>query len=111
MLYKDGNIPESFFGKEGMKSEKFIGKNPRTAVGYNRDKTKLVIAAIDGRQPGYSMGMSLKELSEFMFRQGCYNVLNLDGGGSTTMTLADSVVNKPSDKTGDRPVYNSLYQD
>ena len=43
-----------------------------------------------------------------MISIGCYDLLNLDGGGSTTITLRDSVVNSPSDKTGERKVYNSL---
>lgn len=107
-LFKAGKIPESYYGREGMKIKRFIDKNPRTAIGYDKSRTKLFIAAIDGRQPGYSMGMTLKELAEFMQYAGCYEALNLDGGGSTTMTLRDSLVNKPSDRTGERAVFNSL---
>jgi len=36
------------------------------------------------------------------------DALNLDGGGSTTMTVAGQVVNSPSDATGERPVGDAL---
>ena len=72
------------------------------------DFLKLFVAAIDGRQKSHSVGMSLYELADFMISIGCYDLLNLDGGGSTTITLRDSVVNSTSDKTGERKVYNSL---
>jgi len=107
-LVTKGKRPESFIGTERLTSKGFIGKNPRTVIGYNKEKTKLYAAAIDGRQKTHSIGMSLYELSDFMISIGCYDLLNLDGGGSTTITLRDSVVNSPSDKTGERKVYNSL---
>jgi hypothetical protein len=44
-----------------------------------------------------------------MLALGCYQALNFDGGGSTTMVLRDSVVNSPSDLTGERPVGNALF--
>ncbi|RMD98315.1 MAG: phosphodiester glycosidase family protein, partial [Calditrichaeota bacterium] len=62
----------------------------------------------DGRQEGYSAGMSLFELAEFMRGLGCTEAINLDGGGSTTLVVASRVVNRPSDKTGERPVANAL---
>ena len=66
---------------------------------------------------GYSVGMSLQELAEFMHtrlaefsraKTNAYQGLNLDGGGSTTMVVEEQVVNKPSDPTGERPVANAL---
>ncbi len=107
-LAKNGKRPESFLGKEGLSGEGFIAKNPRTVIGYNREKTKFYMAAIDGRQKDISIGMTLYELADFMLSKGCYDVLNLDGGGSTILTIRDSIVNSPSDKTGERSVGNSL---
>jgi len=52
--------------------------------------------------------MTLNELSEFMLFLGCYNALNLDGGGSTTLVINDKIINYPSDLTGERPVGNAL---
>lgn len=108
MLVQNGERPETYIGKEGLSSEKFVGKNPRTAIGFNREKTELFLIEVDGRQKKYSQGMTLIELADFMIGLGCSDVLNLDGGGSSTMTLRDSVVNSPSDKSGERLVYNSL---
>ncbi|MCK4879516.1 MAG: phosphodiester glycosidase family protein, partial [Bacteroidales bacterium] len=40
---------------------------------------------------------------------GCIDAINLDGGGSTTMWTKDNgVVNRPSDKRGERPVANAI---
>jgi exopolysaccharide biosynthesis protein len=40
---------------------------------------------------------------------GAREALNLDGGGSTTMTVGARVVNRPSDPTGERAVSNGLF--
>ncbi|MBU1098233.1 MAG: phosphodiester glycosidase family protein [Bacteroidetes bacterium] len=109
MLFREEQLPESYYGAEGMTIKRFLDKNPRTAIGYDKEKTKLFIAVIDGRQPNYSMGMSLVELAEFMHAMGCYDALNFDGGGSTTMTIMDELINSPSDFTGSRPVYNYFF--
>ncbi len=107
-LFKEGKIKESYVGHEGLTSKGFLGNNPRTAIGYNKTRTKLFVAVVDGRQENYSMGMSIKELAEFMKSVGCYEALNFDGGGSSAMFVSDSLVNKPSDKTGERKVYNAF---
>ncbi|MFC1526963.1 phosphodiester glycosidase family protein, partial [Candidatus Latescibacterota bacterium] len=75
------------------------------------------MVTVDGRQPGYSVGMSLAELADLMARKltyfarsrsNAYQAINLDGGGSTTMVVRRQVVNRPSDQTGERPVANAL---
>jgi hypothetical protein len=40
---------------------------------------------------------------------GARDALNLDGGGSTTMTVSGEVVNLPSDPEGERPVSNGVF--
>lgn len=82
--------------------------HPRTAIGFNQDSTKVFFVTVDGRQPGFSVGMSLPELADYMLSIGCYNAINLDGGGSTTMVVRDRVVNSPSDAAGERSVANAL---
>ncbi|MCK5738104.1 phosphodiester glycosidase family protein, partial [bacterium] len=54
------------------------------------------------------VGMTLTEEALFLQQRGCYQAVNLDGGGSTTMVVKESVVNRPSDVTGERAVSNSL---
>jgi len=58
---------------------------PRTAVGLNKQMRELIIVVIDGRQPGYSEGATLAELSTILIEAGAYNAMNLDGGGSSTL--------------------------
>jgi len=83
-------------------------RHPRTAVGFNQDSTKLFFFTVDGRQPGYSVGMSLFELADYMLEWSIYQGVNLDGGGSTTMFVRGNVVNRPSDAGGERSVANAL---
>jgi exopolysaccharide biosynthesis protein len=72
--------------------------HPRTGIGINQDSTKLYLFTVDGRQPGYSLGMSLLEFANYMKEWNIYQGLNLDGGGSTTMVVRGSIVNSPSDR-------------
>jgi hypothetical protein len=80
-------------------------KHPRTAVGLKSDA--LLFVVVDGRQPGYSEGMTLFELAEFLRNVGCTDALNLDGGGSTTLWVRGAIVNRPSDGR-ERPIANAL---
>lgn len=71
--------------------------DPRTSAGISQDKRYLILICVDGRQPGYSDGATVFDMSNWMLSFGAYNAVNLDGGGSTCMTRADiGVVNKPS---------------
>jgi len=75
--------------------------HPRTAVGVDAEGKMLWLVVVDGRQAGYSEGMSLGELAALMKDLGCWDALNLDGGGSATMLLASQsekldLVNRPS---------------
>lgn len=72
------------------------GRHPRTAVGVTRNG-RVLLVVVDGRRPGWSVGMSLRELAREMKRLGARNAVNLDGGGSSTMVLGRRVVNRPSD--------------
>ena len=60
------------------------GAAPRTAVGVKADGT-CVFYTVDGRQSGYSEGLSLTELARRLLSLGCVEAVNLDGGGSTIM--------------------------
>lgn len=83
-------------------------RHPRTAVGFSQDSTKIYFFTVDGRQSGYSVGMSLYELANYMLEWNVYQCVNLDGGGSTTMFVRGKVVNSPSDSGGERAVANAL---
>lgn len=74
------------------------GRNPRTAVGYTANG-HLIIVTVDGREKS-SIGMTLNELAKFMKSIGCYNAMNLDGGGSTVLYVNGQVVNHPQVRGG-----------
>lgn len=60
----------------------------RLVAGTNRAGTYLWLVAIDGKQPLYSQGMTLAEVTAFMQDLGAVDAVNLDGGGSTTLVQA-----------------------
>ncbi len=72
------------------------GRHPRTVVGWN--DTEVFLVAIDGRQPGYSVGMSLLEAADLLRAFGATEAVNLDGGGSTTLAAGAEILNRPSDR-------------
>lgn len=90
--------------------------HPRTFVGVSADNRKVYLFVIDGRQPEYSNGMRLEDMMLLCEGAGCYQALNIDGGGSTTMVrrvekagsaVSFEVMNKPSD-VPPREVVNGL---
>jgi len=83
--------------------------HPRTALGLDPTGRWLTLLVVDGRQKGYSEGVSLRELAVMMQKLGCSDALNLDGGGSTIMLLQGEngdrkTVNRPSGILGPRPI-------
>lgn len=82
-------------------SPKFADVNPRTAVGLSADGKTLWLIVVDGRNRGRSEGMTLAELADFGISLKCHALLNLDGGGSSTLVVQDPasraqrVVNQP----------------
>ncbi len=89
---------------------------PRSALGYSSNGRYLYLAVVDGRQPFYSEGMTLKELADLMRSLGAHYAMNLDGGGSTTLVVQGTngqprVLNSPIDNYipgRERPVANHL---
>jgi len=69
---------------------------PRSAVGQLRDGS-IVLVAVDGRQPGYSVGLTNFELAQALVRLGAVTGMALDSGGSTTMAFDGALLNRPSD--------------
>lgn len=63
---------------------------------------------MDGHQPGYSIGTSIRETARLMEYFGSQEAINLDGGGSTTMVVRGQLQGRPSDATGERPIGDAL---
>jgi len=96
MLIKDGKIVVAD------SDTYYDDRASRTAVGITRTG-KVVLMVMDGRQEPDSCGGSMQEIAQVMLEAGCYNAVNLDGGGSTTYVAKPEgeeelkVVNVPSD--------------
>ncbi len=107
-ILRDGrNIAANSATEEGTIASNAMGRHPRTAVGFSRDSATLFLVTVDGRSQR-SVGMTTVELADLMLDLGAWQALNFDGGGSTTMVVQDSVVNSPTDPTGERAVGNAL---
>jgi hypothetical protein len=82
-------------------------RHPRTVLGLSQDHRTLILLVVDGRRGG-AAGMTCEELAGVMRDHGAFDALNMDGGGSSTMWLANGgVVNRPSDGR-ERTVANHL---
>ncbi len=81
-------------------------RHPRTGIAKLKDGRILLITA-DGRSED-SGGVALRDLAEFLLQLGAFEAINLDGGGSTTMFLNGKIVNKPSDKEGERRISDAI---
>lgn len=84
------------------------GLHPRTAVGNDKDRTKLIILIVDGRSKD-SEGCTSKVLADIMRYVGCDDAINLDGGGSSELYVRSlGICNVPSDGK-ERTVANGLF--
>ena len=63
--------------------------HPRMAAGTRDGGHTLVILEIDGRQPKISEGATTIEMANILLGYGVTEAINLDGGGSATMAIAD----------------------
>ena len=96
-----------FRAQEAFTSTQLAPRNPRTAVGQLRDG-RILMLVVDGRRPGYSVGMTNFELAQTLVRLGAVTGSAFDGGGSTTMAFDGKLLNRPSDPGGERPTSTGL---
>ena len=100
-LIDNGQVPESY-----NTTTTIISRNPRSAIGYYEPGHYCLIT-VDGRQSGYSRGMTLEQLSQTFIDLGCVDAYNLDGGQTAMMVFDDLVVNQPY--KGGRTVSDIIY--
>jgi len=95
-------------------------RHARTAVCVKKDGTWLWLVVSHTKKPDREHlnkileGFTLKELTDFLLKQGCVDAINLDGGGSSTLVIDNKIVNQPA---GDftvlmgyieRPIYDAM---
>lgn len=91
-------------------------RDPRTAIGFNKNGRWLYLVVVDGRQPYYSEGATFDELADILIAHGATFGMSLDGGGSTTMVIEGEdgqpvILNSPIDQYvpgRERPVANHI---
>ena len=105
MLVRSGG--PVFRAQEAFTSSQLAPRNPRTGVGQLADGRVLMVVT-DGRRPGYSVGMTNFELAQTMVRLGAVTGSAFDGGGSSSLAFDGKLLNRPSDRGGERPVSNAL---
>ncbi|WP_371665906.1 phosphodiester glycosidase family protein [Streptomyces sp. NBC_01241] len=109
-LLRDG-APDIDIEANGIPVTALTQRHPRTLTGITDDGT-LLLVTVDGRDPGASVGVTLKEAAELMRSLGARDAMNLDGGGSTTMVVNGRLRNRPRGAAGapvrERPVANAL---
>ena len=104
-LVRDGKIFVDGDAERLSATDFVNARHARSAIGVCTDGS-LLLVAVDGRK-ATSRGVTLPEMAAILKRLGAQQAINLDGGGSTTMVVAGSVVNSPSDGK-ERPVANGL---
>ena len=109
--YREGELTPGGPGGYSDAKSWYDALRARTAIGLTRDGRTLILFTVDER--GGSAGMTVGEVAEMLIRDGVYDALNLDGGGSTSLAMQDSatgeaaLVNVPTDPKG-RAVASSL---
>jgi exopolysaccharide biosynthesis protein len=82
--------------------------DPMTFPVVSKDRTKVWLVEIDGRQGWYSTGIKGYELYRIAKKLGGWWATRMDGGGSSCMwvlnpaTSTGALVNKPCDSKGER---------
>ena len=77
------------------------GVAPRTGIGQKADGT-VIFVVIDGRQPTWSFGATLRDLMNVFIEYDAVNAVNLDGGSSSELYYDGKVVNKLWNIFGER---------
>jgi hypothetical protein len=95
-----------FRAQEAFTSTQLAPRNPRTAVGQLADG-RILMLVVDGRRPGYSVGMTNFELAQTLVRLGVVTGSAFDGGGSSTLAFDGKLLNRPSGPV-ERPTSTAL---
>ena len=94
------NAGESFLPSQ------LVPAAPRSGIGQLADG-RVILVAVDGRQPGWSVGLTNFQLGQTLARLGAVTGFALDSGGSTTMAFDGTLLNRPSDGR-ERPISTAL---
>ena len=120
MLLIEGQLPTR--GQLTQPVNHFTSNQARTVIGYNEDRTKLIMLVADkyGSQlsqdpfkqtfPEKSTGLVMRRMAFIMQQLGCYTAMAYDGGGSSQLyNYGFGVRNSPYGGDYLRPVANGIF--
>jgi exopolysaccharide biosynthesis protein len=96
-----------FRSLEDFTNDQISQRDPRAGVGQLADG-RIILVAVDGNQPGYSVGLTSFELAQTLARLGAVTASAVDSGGSVTAAFDGELLNRPSDPGGERLVKEAL---
>jgi len=85
-----------FRADEAFLPSQLNNRDPRSAVGQLADG-RIILVAVDGRQPGWSVGLTNFQLAQALVQLGAVTAIAFDSGGSSTMAFDGTLLNRPSD--------------
>ena len=88
-------------GKPVIQGDGGWGIAPRTGIGQMADGT-VIFVVIDGRQPTWSIGATLRDLMHVFEDYHAVNAANLDGGSSSELVYNGKVLNRLWNIFGER---------
>ena len=111
--------PTSYFSSDII--DHFTTNQARTAIGYNKDRTQLILLVADKYSSctssnaekklyGTSTGMVLERMGHIMLHLGCHTAMNFDGGGSSQLYNKEfGICNVPYGGDSYREVSNGFF--
>jgi exopolysaccharide biosynthesis protein len=88
-------------GKPVVSGDGGWGIAPRTGIGQRADGT-VIFVVIDGRQPTWSIGATLRDMMNVFMEYDAIEAVNLDGGSSSELVYNGKVMNKLWNVFGER---------
>ena len=82
-LVKDGALAS-------IVEDSVYGVHPRTMFGVQKNKQRIILVVLDGRNSVLAAGMNYPDMQRIMLALGSYDAINLDGGGSSTFIVRDT---------------------
>jgi hypothetical protein len=92
---------------ENFDADELMSRDARAGIGQLADG-RVILVAVDGGRPGYSVGMTTYELAQTMVRLGAVTAAALEPGRPVTAAFQGQVLNRPYAKAGELPVKEAL---
>ncbi len=95
-----------FRSLEDFTNDQVTARSPRAGVGQLADG-RVILVAVDGDQPGYSVGLTSFELAQAMVGLGAVTAAAVQPGPAVSLAFAGRLLNRPSVPRG-APVKDAL---